>query len=75
MTGTGVVQEGGVFPPCPSVDYFKEFIEARYGVPVVVGTHPIPEHYVQAHNELPSKLTVLGAEELMATPELRVAYE
>lgn len=63
------------FPPCPSVDYFKEFIETRYGVPVVVGTHPIPEHYVQAHNELPSRLTVLAAEDLMTTPELRAAYE
>ena len=63
------------FPPCPSVDYFKEFIETRYGVPVVVGTHPIPEHYVQAHKKLPSRLTVLGAEELMTTPELRAAYE
>ena len=67
------------FPPCPWMDYFKEFIETRYGVPVVVGTHPIPEHYVQAHKELPSKLTVLGAEALMTTPEdkssLRVIHE
>jgi hypothetical protein len=57
------------------VDYFKEYIETRYGVPVVVGTHPIPEHYAQAHECLPSKLTVLGASELMAAPEIREAYE
>jgi hypothetical protein len=42
---------------------------------VVVGTHPIPEHYVQAHRELPSRLGILGAEELMTTPEMRAAYE
>lgn len=63
------------FPPCPSIDYFKEFIEARYGIPVVVGTHPIPEHYVEAHNSLPSCAAVTGMTELMATPEMRVAYE
>lgn len=63
------------FPPCPSVDYFKEFIEARYGVPVVVGTHPIPEHYVQAHEKLASRKKVLNTLNLMATPEIREAYE
>jgi predicted metal-binding protein len=63
------------FPPCPSAEYFKEFIEARFGVPVVVGTHPIPEHYVQAHNSLPSCDKVLARSELTATPEIRVAYE
>jgi predicted metal-binding protein len=63
------------FPPCPSVDYFKDFIETRYGIPVVLGTHPIPEHYVQAHNGLPSRSTVLAHPALMATPETRLAYE
>ena len=63
------------FPPCPYVDYFKEYIESRYGVPVVVGTHPIPEHYLQAHQVLPSRETLLCAVELLATPETRAAYE
>ena len=63
------------FPPCPWTDYFKEFIEHRYGVPVVIGTHPIPEHYVEAHRCLPSCNGVLGMRDLMATPEERVAYE
>lgn len=63
------------FPPCPWLDYFKDFIEVRYGIPVVVGTHPIPEHYSQAHKELPSCNAVLGRSDLMATPEARMAYE
>ena len=63
------------FPPCPSIDYFKEFIESRYGIPVVVGTHPIPEHYVTAHERLPSQEQVFGRTELMATSELRGLYE
>lgn len=63
------------FPPCPWVDYFKEFIEARYGVPVVIGTHPIPEHYVQAHEKLPSRTTVVSRVALMDEEETRLAYE
>lgn len=63
------------FPPCPYLDYFKDFIEGRYGVPVVVGTHPIPEHYVQAHEGLPSRDSVLERKSLMATASAREAYE
>jgi hypothetical protein len=57
------------------VDYFKEFIEARYEVPVVIGTHPIPEHYAQVHQRLLSRDEVLEKGVLMATPQLREAYE
>lgn len=63
------------FPPCPSVDYFRECIEGRSGVPVVVGAHPIPEHHVQAHDALCSQGSGLFSEEFLATPEIRVAYE
>ncbi|MEE4313068.1 MAG: CGGC domain-containing protein, partial [Desulfofustis sp.] len=31
------------YPPCPHISHFKEFIEQAYQVPVVIGTHPIPE--------------------------------
>jgi hypothetical protein len=55
--------------------YFEDFIESRYGVPVVVGTHPIPEHYVQAHDALKSRESVRGFMHLMATSEARTAYE
>ena len=40
------------YPPCPSIRQFKEFIEAYYGLPVVVGTHPIPLKYLQGHGQL-----------------------
>jgi predicted metal-binding protein len=40
------------YPPCPHIDFFKRFLEARYGVPVVIGTHPIPEKYYQLHGQL-----------------------
>ena len=41
------------YPPCPKIREFKRFIEARFNVPVVVGTHPIPLKYKKVHDELP----------------------
>lgn len=41
------------YPPCPRLRQFKQFIETRYGLPVVVGTHPIPLKYLDVHQRLP----------------------
>jgi len=41
------------YPPCPNLRQFKEFIEKQYGLPVVVGTHPIPLKYLETHSKLP----------------------
>lgn len=41
------------YPPCPHILQFKEFIVKRYGLPVVVGTHPIPLKYMEMHRQLP----------------------
>ncbi|MEA3392128.1 MAG: CGGC domain-containing protein [Candidatus Marinimicrobia bacterium] len=40
------------YPPCPRIDQFKKYIEIRYHIPVVIGTHPIPEKYQLVHEEL-----------------------
>jgi predicted metal-binding protein len=40
------------YPPCPHIDTFKAFLEKRYGVKVVVGTHPIPKNYIDMHTHL-----------------------
>jgi predicted metal-binding protein len=40
------------YPPCPHIDYFKDFVKTKFDMEVVVGTHPIPENYCQAHEEL-----------------------
>lgn len=37
------------YPPCPYIDHFRRFIPEKYGIPVVVGTHPIPEKYLKTH--------------------------
>jgi predicted metal-binding protein len=40
------------YPPCPYISDFVKFIEAKYKVPVVVGTHPIPQKYFLTHKEM-----------------------
>jgi predicted metal-binding protein len=63
------------YPPCPRTEYFKEFIESRYGIPVVIGTHPIPQKYVLAHQGLPSWGKLSTMTELLETEDLRKAYD
>lgn len=40
------------YPPCPHILHFKSFIEEKYKIPVVIGTHPIPEKYLITHTNL-----------------------
>lgn len=63
------------YPPCPYIDDFRAFIERRYGVPVVVGTHPVPEKYRRVHHDLPSWPTVAQHGDLLATEAIRRAYD
>jgi predicted metal-binding protein len=63
------------YPPCPYIDYFKKFIEERYNIPVIVGTHPIPQKYYLVHRDLESWDTLQGLEDLLANEEVRKAYD
>lgn len=40
------------YPPCPHIATFKSFLEMRYPVKVVIGTHPIPKKYLDTHTSL-----------------------
>ena len=40
------------YPPCPYIATFKTFLEKKYPVKVVVGTHPIPKKYLEMHTSL-----------------------
>ncbi len=40
------------YPPCPFIDDFQKFIEERYDMDVVLGTHPIPQNYYETHQAL-----------------------
>jgi predicted metal-binding protein len=40
------------YPPCPYIAQFREFIRTKYGMEVVIGTHPIPQKYFSTHEVL-----------------------
>ena len=40
------------YPPCPYLIYFHDYIEKKYGLEVVYGTHPIPQKYLDVHERL-----------------------
>jgi predicted metal-binding protein len=40
------------YPPCPYIVYFRDFVETKYGLEVVFGTHPIPQKYLIMHERL-----------------------
>jgi predicted metal-binding protein len=65
------------YPPCPYIGKFKEFIEKKYLLKVVVGTHPIPEKYFLTHSALNTWTN--GWEELISATikdkESRMAYD
>ncbi len=65
------------YPPCPYIGHFKKFIEEKYKLKVVVGTHPIPEKYLKTHTHLGTWESDEWQEFIqptMATEEIRLAY-
>ena len=40
------------YPPCPRIKYFRDYVTTRYGMKVVIGTHPIPQKYYNVHMNL-----------------------
>ncbi len=42
------------YPPCPYTEHFQKFIPEKYGIKVVIGTHPIPQKYYTTHQNLGS---------------------
>ena len=66
------------YPPCPSIEYFHDFIEKRYGIEVVYGTHPIPEKYFVMHDKLGTwdddKWKAITGP-TMADEKIRLAYD
>jgi predicted metal-binding protein len=66
------------YPPCPFIHQFKEFIELRYDIPVVIGTHPIPKKYLDMHHHLPfweeTGMEKLAGHLLDEAPEIMESY-
>ncbi len=66
------------YPPCPRIRQFKEFIELRYNIPVVIGTHPIPQKYMDVHKNLlfwqRTKMDELAGDLMTEDPKIKEAY-
>ncbi len=66
------------YPPCPWLDDFRAFIPRRYGMEVVVGTHPVPEKYRLIHEDLGTWTDWQARDDLqvlLADRETRLAYD
>lgn len=66
------------YPPCPHLDDFLEFIPLKFGMEVVVGTHPIPEKYHLIHEVLDTWPGMAAQEDLnalLADRPTRLAYD
>jgi predicted metal-binding protein len=66
------------YPPCPNIRRFKTFIETAHRLPVVVGTHPIPQKYLDIHKQLPfweeQNIAEIAGPLLNELPEIKEAY-
>lgn len=66
------------YPPCPYIETFTNFLEEKYHIKVVPGTHPIPQKYLDMHTKLGTwkdeKWAALLAP-TMADEETRLAYD
>lgn len=66
------------YPPCPRINYFKQYIKEKFGMDVVVGTHPIPQNYYNTHNALKTWDTPAWQEiikDVISNEEIRKAYD
>jgi hypothetical protein len=39
-------------PPCIYLEDFRKFVKERTGLPVFIGTHPMPANYIKLHEKL-----------------------
>ena len=40
------------YPPCIYLEKFQRFVEERTGLPVIIGTHPMPLNYIKMHEKI-----------------------
>lgn len=67
------------YPPCPHLRKFKAYIETAYELPVVIGTHPIPQKYMKVHEKLgfwrENSMEELIQPLLYESLEIKMAYD
>lgn len=66
------------YPPCPHLEAFCNFIPVKYGLDVVIGTHPIPQKYYITHQGLGTWQPDIWQDALkhvLTDEKIRLAYD
>jgi len=66
------------YPPCAYAKYFKDYVQTKYDLEVVLGTHPIPQNYFLTHGKLGTWHTSEWQDMIqaaLADEETRCAYD
>lgn len=66
------------YPPCPWLEYFSKLIPQKFGMGVVIGTHPIPEKYLTVHGKLGtwgSERDQVLIQHILTDEKTRLAYD
>jgi predicted metal-binding protein len=66
------------YPPCPHISFFRDFIEEKYNMQTVMGTHPIPQKYYTVHQKINTWDSPVFKEIIkrtLADKAIRMAYD
>ena len=66
------------YPPCPYMEHFKKFIEEKYGIKVIPGTHPVPQKYYLTHMKLDTwkdEFMLESMENILGDEKTRLNYD
>jgi len=66
------------YPPCPYMEHFKKFIPEKYGMEIIIGTHPIPQKYYITHTNLNTwnnKFLQESVKPTLAGESIRLKYD
>ncbi|HNS17861.1 MAG TPA: CGGC domain-containing protein [Bacteroidales bacterium] len=66
------------YPPCPRIEHFKKFINEKYGLKVIYGTHPIPQKYFLTHSKLrtwENKFWKEAIRDTLTDEQMRLSYD
>lgn len=55
------------YPPCPYIDDFKAVIKEKYNMKVIIGTHPIPQKYLDIHEKIGTWASTAWQEKIQPT--------
>ena len=65
------------YSPCINISHFKKYIETKFKIKVITGTHPIPQKYFDVHKKLgtwESNYWKKIVQPVLSDKEIRLSY-